>query len=162
MARGRYADTAQVMYDTLESMAYLGEMNTDNLKKMTLTLPKLAQAKIHKHLKNLESQGCVMPTFQDVVDFLNGRADVANHPLFLSPVSEMKTPNSKTLTLKFTSLVTTEGATNQSENGNAVKYDKKLETARCVAGHIPSIYVGLSNQSLEMKEMSFSRGAAFS
>ena len=41
----------------------------------------------------------------------------------------MKTLNSKTLTLQFTSLVTKEGATNQSENGNAVKYDKKLETA---------------------------------
>ena len=32
-----YADKAQVMYDTLESMACLGEMNTDNLEKMILT-----------------------------------------------------------------------------------------------------------------------------
>ena len=116
---GRYS-TGNV--DTLESMDCLGEMNTDNLKKMILSLPKLAQAKIRKHLKNLESQGYVMPTFQDVVDFLNGRANVANHPLCLSPVSEMKTPNSKTLTLKFTSVVTMEGATNQSKNGNAVKF----------------------------------------
>ena len=55
------------MYDTLESMDCLCEMNTDNLKKMILSLLKLAQAKICEHLKNLESQGCVMPTFQDVV-----------------------------------------------------------------------------------------------
>ena len=35
-----YADTAQVMYDTLEAMNCLGEMNTDNLEKMILRLPK--------------------------------------------------------------------------------------------------------------------------
>ena len=29
----RYADTAQVTYDTLESMGYLSEMNADNLEK---------------------------------------------------------------------------------------------------------------------------------
>ena len=51
------------MYDTLKSMDCLGEMNTDNLKKMILSLLKLAQAKICEHLKNLKSQGCVMPTF---------------------------------------------------------------------------------------------------
>ena len=33
----RYADTAQVMYDTLESMDCLGEINTENLEKMILS-----------------------------------------------------------------------------------------------------------------------------
>ena len=123
-----YANTAQVMYDNLESMDCLGEMNTDNLEKMILRLPKWAQTKFRKHLKNLERQGHVMPTFKDVVNFLNGRADVANHPFFSNPVSEVKTPNSKTPAPKFTSLVT-EGATDQAENVNAVKYDKK--TGKC-------------------------------
>ena len=53
----RYADTAQVMYDTLESMDCLGEMNTDNLEKMILRLPKWAQTKFREYLKNLERQG---------------------------------------------------------------------------------------------------------
>ena len=125
----RYADTAQVMHDTLESMNCLGEMNTDNLEKMILRLPKWAQTKFREHLKNLErQQGRVMPTFKDVVNFLNDRADVANHPFFSNPVSEMKTPNSKTPASKFTSLAT-EGATDQIENGNAVKHAKK--TGKC-------------------------------
>ena len=105
----RYADTAQVMYDTLESMDCLGEMNTDNLEKMILRLPKWAQTKFREHLKNLERQGRVMPTFKDVVNFLNDWADVANDPFFSNRVSDMKTPNSKTPAPKFTSLAT-EGA----------------------------------------------------
>ena len=116
------------MYDTLESMDCLGEMNTDNLEKMILRLPKWAQTKFREHLKNLERQGRVMPTFKDVVNFLNDRADVANHPFFSNPVSEVKTPNSKTPAPKFTSLAT-EGATDQAENVNAVKSDKK--TGKC-------------------------------
>ena len=79
----RYTATAQVMYDTLKSMDCLWEMNTDNLEKMILRLPKRAQTKFREHLKNLERQGRVLPTFKDVVNFLNDRADVANHPFFL-------------------------------------------------------------------------------
>ena len=124
----RYADTAQVMYDTLESMYCLGEMKTDNLEKMILRLPKWTQTKFREHLKNLERQGRVIPTFKDVVIFLNERADVADHPFFSNPVSEVKTPNSKTPAPKFTSLVM-EGATDQAENVNGVKSDKK--TGKC-------------------------------
>ena len=32
-----------IMYDTLNSTNYLGEMNADNLEKMILRLPKCAQ-----------------------------------------------------------------------------------------------------------------------
>ena len=49
----RYADTAQVMYDTLESMDCLGEMNTDNLEKMILRIPKLDQTKFREYLNCL-------------------------------------------------------------------------------------------------------------
>ena len=70
-----------------------------------------------------------MPTSKYAVNFLNDRADVANHPFFSNPVSEIKTPNSKTPAPKFTSLAT-EGATDQSENGKAVKHDKKTGKSR--------------------------------
>ena len=51
-------------------MDRLGEMNTDNLEKMILRLRKWAQTKFRAHLKNLERQGRVIPTFKDVVNFL--------------------------------------------------------------------------------------------
>ena len=47
----RYADLAQVMYDTPESMGCLGEMNTDSLEKVVLRLPKWLQDKFREHLK---------------------------------------------------------------------------------------------------------------
>ena len=68
-----YTDTAQVMYYTLEPMGCLGEMKTDNLERMILRLPKWAQTKFRECLKILKRQGCVMPTFKDVVNFLNDR-----------------------------------------------------------------------------------------
>ncbi|XP_067046855.1 uncharacterized protein [Acropora muricata] len=46
-----YADIAQII---LESMGCLGEMNTDNLEKVILKLPKWLQHKIREHLKRLE------------------------------------------------------------------------------------------------------------
>ena len=57
---------------------------------MILRLPKWAQAKLHEHLKNLERQGRIMPTFKDIVKFSNDRADVANHPFFMSFSTEAK------------------------------------------------------------------------
>ena len=78
----QYADMAQVTYDTLESMGYLNEMNADNLEKVIKRLPKWMQAKFAERLKRLESEGHVMPTFKDVVDFLKERAFIMNHPFF--------------------------------------------------------------------------------
>ena len=78
----KYADDAQVMYDTLNSMNCLGEMNADNLEKMILRLPRWAQGKFAEYLKKIELGGSTMPTFHNIVDFLKDRADVANHPFF--------------------------------------------------------------------------------
>ena len=132
----RYADKAQVMYDTLEAMNCLGEMNTDNLEKMILRLPKWAQAKCREHLKKLEHQGRIMPTFKDVVNFLNDRADVANHPFFSSSSTETKPTNSKrpntndqTSPFKFTTL-TTKGAKKDSEDSNP-EVSKDRKTGNC-------------------------------
>ena len=80
------------------------------------------------HIIIKPTEGAVMPTFKDAVNFLNDRADVVNHPFFSNPVSEMKTLNLKKPVPKFTSLAT-EGATDQTEKGNRVKHDKK--TGKC-------------------------------
>ena len=124
------------MYDTLEAMNCLGEMNTDNLEKMILRLPKWAQAKCREHLKKLEHQGRIMPTFKDVINFLNDRADVANHPFFSSSSTETKPPDSKrpntndqTSPFKFTTL-TTEGAKKDSEDSNP-EVSKDRKTGKC-------------------------------
>ena len=142
----RYADKAQVMYDTLEAMNCLGEMNTGNLEKMILRLPKWAQAKFREHLKKLEHQGRIMPTFKDVVNFLNDRADVANHPFFSSSSTETKPTNSKrpntndqTSPFKFTTL-TTEGVKKDSEDSNPeVSKDRKIGNCP-MCGHSHPLY----------------------
>ena len=138
----RYADSAQVMYDTLEAMSCLGEMNTDNLEKMILRLPKWAQAKFREHLKKLEHQGQIMPSFKDVVDFLNDRADVANHPFFSSSSTETKPPSFKRHDAndhRLTTL-TTEGLKEDSLNSTinlAVKTDRRkgLQCPMCTRSH---------------------------
>ena len=53
----RYADMAQVTYDTLESVGYLSEMNANNMEKVITRLPKWMQAKFAERLKRLESEG---------------------------------------------------------------------------------------------------------
>ena len=78
----RYADTAQVTYDTLESIGYLSEMKIDNLEKVIARLPRWMQSKIAEDLKNLERKGQTMPNFKDIVDFLKERAFVQSHPFF--------------------------------------------------------------------------------
>ena len=138
----RYADTAQVMYDTLEAMSCLGEMNTDNLEKMILRLPKWTQAKFREHLKKLEHQGQIMPSFKDVVDFLNDHADVANHPFFSSSSTETKPPSFKRHDAndhRLTTL-TTEGLKEDSLNSTinlAVKTDRRkgLQCPMCTQSH---------------------------
>ena len=96
-----YADTAQVTYNTLESMGYLSEMNADNLEKVITRL----------HLKSLECKGQLMPSFRDVVDFLKERAYVLNHPFFSvglneAPPTRVKPTKSKSVTTKASTYVT--------------------------------------------------------
>ena len=73
----KYADDTRVMYDTLNSMNCLGEMNADNLEKMILRLPRWPQGKFAEYLKKIERGSSTMPTIHNIVDFLKDRADVA-------------------------------------------------------------------------------------
>ena len=100
-----YADTAQITYDTLESMGYLSEMNSDNLEKVIARLPKWMQAKFAERLNGLERKGQVMPSFKDVVEFLKERAYVSNHPFFSGGRVETMTPRSKPTSRGVTSRV---------------------------------------------------------
>lgn len=75
----RFADTALVIYDTLASMNFLTEINASNLGKVILRLPRWLQDRSREHLVKVQKQGTIMPTFLDVVKFLNDRAKVANH-----------------------------------------------------------------------------------
>ena len=65
-------------------------MNTDNVEKVMLKLPKWLQDKFREHLKRLRRQGAIMPTIKKVVEFLNDRAGLANHPFFTSTLTEVK------------------------------------------------------------------------
>ena len=77
------------MYDTLGSMHCLGVMITDIFETVILRLPKWLQDKFQERLKKLQRQGRIIPTFKDIVEFLNDRADLANHP-FYTTSSEVK------------------------------------------------------------------------
>ena len=90
-----YADTAQITYDTLESMGYPSEMNSDNLEEAIARLPKWMQAKFAESLNGLEREGQVMPSFKDSIDFLKGRAYVSTHPFFSGGYEETMTSRSK-------------------------------------------------------------------
>ena len=88
----RLADTALVTYDTLALMNCLTEMNASNLEKVILRLPRWLQDRFREHLVKLQKQGITMPTFLDVVKFLNDRAEVAKHPFFTQNSYESRLP----------------------------------------------------------------------
>ena len=69
-------------------------MITDILEKVILRLPKWLQDKFRERLKKLKRQGRIIPTFKDIVEFLNveflnDQADLANYP-FYTTSSEVK------------------------------------------------------------------------
>ena len=152
----RYADIAQVMYDTLESMGCLGEMNTDNLEKVILKLPKWLQDRFREHLKRLERHGRIMPTFKDVVEFLNDRADLANHPLFTSPSTEVKSFNRyedrDKLNLRHLTILP-QAALRRTAVSKELKTSNPA-TARCVPSATHSIVVKCSSPSRFRREES--------
>ena len=76
------ANIAQVMY----------EMNTDSLEKVVL-IAQMASRQVSGTFEK------VMPTFKDVVEFLNDRADLVNHPLII-PSGGMKIVTSRTCVTK--------------------------------------------------------------
>ncbi|KAK2561737.1 hypothetical protein P5673_015113 [Acropora cervicornis] len=53
------------------------------------------QGKFAERLKRLESEGHMMPTFKDIVDFLKERAFVLNHPFFSRGSGENVSPKVK-------------------------------------------------------------------
>lgn len=79
----RFSDTPVGMYEILASVNYLTEMNASNLEKVILRMPRKLQDRFREHPVKLQKPGIIMPTFVDVVSFLNDQAEVAN-PSFLT------------------------------------------------------------------------------
>ena len=106
-----------------------------------------------------------MPSFRDVVNFLNDCADVANHPFFSSSSAETKPPSSKRHDAnhhRFTRL-TTEGQKRDSENSNlAVTTDHKkgVLCPMCTRSH-PLYRCETFKLKPSMKESSLSRPSEF-
>ena len=68
------------MYETLRSPNTLSEMNKSNLGKMSGKLPVMLQIKWRdKALRIRERKG--FPTLEDLVVFIERRAEVANDPV---------------------------------------------------------------------------------
>ncbi|CAB4040210.1 Hypothetical predicted protein [Paramuricea clavata] len=96
----KYADDAQVMYDTLNSMNCLGEMNADNLEKMTLRLPSNRDEKVFGGGQRHSSERRTILTARS-----NNRDDVSKeqlcpmcnnlHPLYRCEVFKSKSPEER-------------------------------------------------------------------
>ncbi|XP_044175494.1 uncharacterized protein LOC122958625 [Acropora millepora] len=161
----RYADISQVMYDTLESKGCLGEMNTDNLEKVILKLPKWLRDKFREYVKRLERQGRIMPTLKDVVEFLNDRADLANDPFFTSPSTEVKSfkrnEDRDKLNLRHLTNLTT-SSTKEDNSLERIKDAKSSICPLCTQGHpFYRCEVFKSKPVAERRELVYREGICF-
>ena len=83
-----FADRSRTLYETLRSLNALSEMNMSNLAKMSGKLPVVLQIKWRDEaLRIREREG--FPTLEDLVMFIERRAEAANDPVF-GRVGEMK------------------------------------------------------------------------
>ena len=123
---------ALVIYDTLASMNCLTEMNASNLEKVILRLPRWLQDRFREHLVKLQKQGIIMPTFLDVVKFLNDRAEVANHPFFTQNSYESRLPRRPEDGRKLHVRHLTTLTTNVSGEGVKPNSSKAMRTIKCM------------------------------
>ena len=100
------------------------------------------QAKFREHLKKLEQQWQILPSFKDVVDFLNDRADAVNHPFFSSSSTETKPPSCKrhdAIDHRFTTLTTEvqkEDSLNSTINLEVITdRRKRFQCSTCTRSH---------------------------
>ena len=76
-----FADCSRTLYETLRSPNTLSEMNMSSLGKMSGNLRVMLQIKWRdKALRIRERKG--FPTLEDLVLFIERRAEAANDPLF--------------------------------------------------------------------------------
>ena len=146
-------------------MGCLGEMNTDNLEKVILKLPKWLQDKFREHLKMLELQRRIMPTFKDVAEFLNDRADLANHLFFTCPSTEVKSfkryeDRDKLNLHQLTNLTT--GSTRGESSLERIKDVKPSNCPLCTQCHpLYRCEVFKSKPVAERRELVYRKGICF-
>ncbi|KAL9975992.1 hypothetical protein ACROYT_G013221 [Oculina patagonica] len=76
-----FADRSRTLYETLVAMNALSEMNLTNLGKMAGKLPTAHQAKWRDEAQRIRERG-TLPSFKDLLEFIEKRADAINDPIF--------------------------------------------------------------------------------
>ena len=82
-----FADHSRTLYETLQSMNALSEMNMTNLAKMAGKLPVALLVKWRGEAQRIREKGR-FPSLQELVEFIERRAEAANDPIF-GKVSEV-------------------------------------------------------------------------
>ena len=62
-------------------MNALSEMNLSNLGKMSSKLPTVHKARWRDEVQRIRERG-MLPSFKDLVEFIEKRADAVNDPIF--------------------------------------------------------------------------------
>ena len=76
-----FADRSRTLYETLQSMNALSEMNMTNLAKMSGRLPVVLQVKWRDEAQRIREKGRCS-SLKELVEFIEGRAEAANDPTF--------------------------------------------------------------------------------
>ena len=76
-----FANRSRTLYETLQSMNALSEMNMTNLAKMAGKLPVALQVKWTDEAQPIREKGR-FPSLQELVEFIERRAEAANDPIF--------------------------------------------------------------------------------
>ena len=79
--RCEFADRSGTLYETLQSMKALSEMNMTNLAKMSGRLPVALQVKWRDEAQRIREKGRC-PSLRELVEFIDRRAEAANDPIF--------------------------------------------------------------------------------
>ena len=78
----KLADKCQSVYQTLKAMKCLGEVNTDHMRRLVARLPYHLQAKWRDRASSILKSRSKLPSFYDLVEFLQERASSENNPVF--------------------------------------------------------------------------------
>ena len=76
-----FTDRSRTLYETVQSMNVLSEMNMTNLAKMSGRLPIALQIKWRDEAQRIREKGRC-PSLKELVEFIERRVEAANDPIF--------------------------------------------------------------------------------
>ena len=76
-----FADRSRTLYETLQSINALSEMNMTNLGKMSGRLPVALQVKWRDQAQRIREKGR-FPSLKELVEFIERSTEAANDPMF--------------------------------------------------------------------------------